>query len=86
MYTVFTAALKIYLPCQVRFAGNLKSNDQLKQKLHFAMALSKYMNEDNATAARQSTMEIVAWFEVINNSPPIILFFLHVHCISLRAT
>ncbi len=27
-----------------------------------------------ATAVKQSTMEIVAWFEVINNAPPLILF------------
>lgn len=41
-----------------------------------------------ATAVRQSTMEIVAWFEVINNalpSRPNYSLFLHVHCISLRA-
>lgn len=39
-----------------------------------------------ATAVKQSTMEIVAWFEVINNAPPPnYSVFLHVHCISLRA-
>ncbi len=37
----FTAALRICLPRQARFAGNLKSNDQLKKEAPFLLWLSQ---------------------------------------------
>lgn len=63
MYTIFTAALKMHPPRQAEFAEFAAST----LKLHFVLALSKYMKEDSCdTALQQSTMGSVAWFEVIN--------------------
>lgn len=33
-----------------------------------------------ATAVKQSTMEIVAWFEVINNAPPLLIIIIFSTC------